>query len=493
MKLKAKILDIETGGSPIVILNYKDSMRFDLHPEDRVKIRCDGKVMKAIIDIAHTKTVSPGQIGFFSEAAETLRIKKNQIVTLQLDDKPASLHYIRKKLDGGTLTKKEIRTIVDDIVANNLSNIELTYFVSACYSRTMTDEETILLTKAMVESGETLKLNKKTIFDKHCIGGVAGNRTTMVVVPIIAAAGLICPKTSSRSITSPAGTADTMEVLTNVKIDLKKMKTIIGKTNACLIWGGALNLAPADDKIIRVERPLSIDAESQLIASIMAKKLSVSSTHILIDIPIGKGAKVETMAEALKLKHGFEIIGEKLGRFIKVIITDGSQPVGNGIGPALEARDVLWLLMRDPRGPKDLEKKSVFMAARIFEMAGIPNGEEKARNILDSGVAFKKMKEICIAQGLKTLDPDKLLLGKFVAHITAPKPGRVKEINNNFISKVARVAGAPEYSGAGLYLYKHKNDRVKKGDVLFTIYSGNQQKLGYALELAKSMSPYKIG
>ena len=215
--------------------------------------------------------------------------------------------------------------------------------------------ESVSLTKAMINTGEILKLNKYPVMDMHCIGGVAGNRTTMIIVPIVASAGLTIPKTSSRSITSPAGTADTMEVLSNVSFSIKEIKKVIRKTNACLVWGGSVNLAPADDKIIRIEHPVSLDPEGQLLASILAKKRSASATHLLIDIPIGKGSKIENRKKALHLKRLFESISKKLGIKIKVIITDGSQPVGNGIGPGLEARDVLWVLKNDSKQPLDLK------------------------------------------------------------------------------------------------------------------------------------------
>src|SRR3989338_7084554 len=248
-----------------------------------------------------------------------MKIRNNDNVEITIARKPLSIDFIKKKLDGQKLSKKEIDQIVWDIVHNKLSQVELAYFVAACYTNVMSTAETILLTKSMVRHGDTLKLNKYPVIDKHSIGGIPGNRTTLVIVPIMAAAGYYMPKTSSRSITSPAGTADTMEVLANVVFPIKKMKEIILKTNGCIIWGGALNLAPADDKIIAVERPLEIDAESQLIASIMAKKYSVSSTHILIDVPVGKDTKVKNMFEALRIKMEFEKVGRSLRMHTKVL------------------------------------------------------------------------------------------------------------------------------------------------------------------------------
>ncbi len=484
VKLKVKDMDISTGGPLIAILSKKDAQKLDLHNLDRVTLTKGRKKCVAIIDIAESKkAVSAGRIGAFEEVLKKLRLNHNDKVDVTLAKSPKSLEYIKKKLDGERLTKSEIDQIVEDIVDNRLSDIELTYFVAACYIKAMTSEETILLTKAMAGFGDALKLNKYPIIDKHSIGGVPGNRTTLVVVPIITAAGFTMPKTSSRSITSPAGTADTMEVLANVSFSIQKMERIIKKTNGCIIWGGALDLAPADDAIIKVEKPLSLDAESQLLASIMAKKHSVGSTHILIDIPIGKSAKVLNNREALHLKQQFEDIGKKLKKHIKVMITDGSQPIGNGIGPDLEARDVLWLLKRDFRRPMDLEKKCLMMSAEIFKMVGIKNGKKKALEILDSGKAYKKMVEIIKAQGGKEPDTDEIKLGKYEFDFVAGKAGEIKEIGNTFISKIARIAGAPANKGAGIYLYRHVGNNVQKGEKIFTIYSESKEKLEYSKEI----------
>ncbi|MBI4453750.1 thymidine phosphorylase, partial [Candidatus Woesearchaeota archaeon] len=287
MKLKVKDVDISSGGPLIAIMNHKDAAMLDLHVMDRIKIKRRGKIETVVVDIAQSDKVVPkGKIGVFEEVIGSLKLRNNDNVEITIARKPLSIDFIKKKLDGQKLSKQEIDQIVWDIVHNKLSAVELTYFVAACYTNVMTTEETILLTKAMVNHGDVLRLNKYPVIDKHSVGGIPGNRTTMIVVPIIAAAGYYVPKTSSRSITSPAGTADTMEVLANVTFPIKKMKEIVLKIHGCIVWGGALNLAPADDKIIAVERPLEIDAESQLLASIMAKKHSVSSTHILIDVPI---------------------------------------------------------------------------------------------------------------------------------------------------------------------------------------------------------------
>ena len=318
MKLRVKDIDISSGGPLVAVVNHEDAAMLDLHVMDRIKLKKGSKIETAVVDIAQSSKVVPkGRIGVFEEVINSLRLKNNDAVDISVARKPLSIDYIKKKLDGQRLSKNEIDQIVWDIVHNKLSAVELAYFVAACYTNVMSTEETILLTKAMVKHGEVLNLGKYPVIDKHSIGGIPGNRTTLVIVPIIAAAGYFIPKTSSRSITSAAGTADTMEVLADVTFPISKMRKIVLKAKGCIVWGGSLNLAPADDKIIAVERPLEIDAESQLLASIMAKKHSVSSTHILIDVPVGRDSKIKNMYEALKLKKEFEKIGRKLKKHLK--------------------------------------------------------------------------------------------------------------------------------------------------------------------------------
>ncbi|HII16998.1 TPA: AMP phosphorylase [Candidatus Woesearchaeota archaeon] len=485
MKLKVRDIDISTGGVLVVAVNEHDARKIDLHHLDRVKIRRGSREETAVVDIAYgRKTVPDGHIGAFEEVISSLRLRNGETVQLIPARKPLSLQFIRKKLDGLTLTRKEIEQIVWDIVHNKLSNIELTYFVAACYTNAMSTQETVMLAKAIAEQGDILSFGKRKVLDKHCIGGVPGNRTTLVLVPILAAAGFLFPKTSSRSITSPAGTADTMEVLCPVSFPIPKLRSVVRKVGACMVWGGALNLAPADDKIIQVEKPLAIDAESQLIASIMAKKYSAGSTHILLDIPISAGGKIRSRAAAEKLKKKFLLIGKALGKKVDVYISDGSQPIGNGIGPCLEARDVLKIFRRDADRPMDLEEKCLDMADRLFALAGVAGGRKRAKRILDSGKAYVKFREIIKAQGGKpTITPDNIAVGRYTHTYHAKKSGKVAAISNEEISRIARIAGAPADKGAGMYLYHHVGCRVKEGDKLFTLYAQAKHKLAYAVEM----------
>jgi len=497
MEFRVKDMDISTGGPFIAIISENDAESMDLYVGDRISIRCKKRKTIAIIDIAASDTSVPqGNIGLFEEVLSKLRIREGGRVSVSIAEKPKSIIYIKKKLNGLKLTGSEINQIIDDIASNRLDDIELAYFVSACHTHVMDLDETVALTKAMINTGDILKIKGHPIIDKHCIGGVAGNRTTPIVVSILAAAGYIIPKTSSRSITSPAGTADTMEVLAGITFPLSRIKRIVRKTNACLVWGGAINLAPADDKIIRVEHPLSIDTRSQLIASILAKKASVSATHVLVDIPMGKDTKVESVKVARNLKHYFTLIGKKIGIKIRVVFTDGSQPIGNGLGPVLEARDILLTLKNHKKAPHDLRNKSLRLSGLIFEMVGRTKkgqGMRLAREILESGRAYRKFIEIIKAQNGKEVSPDRIRLGRFARHVRSGRSGRIKHISNKTISRIARIAGAPHDKEAGVYLYRHRGDSVKKGERLYTIYCDNKQRLTYAARFIREDNGFVVG
>ena len=484
-------MDIATGGTLVAILNEKDAKKLDLHSADRILVKHNHKSITCILDISESKKAVPeGSLGLFEEVLDRLHLKQGAIVEVEFTGKPESVKHIRDKLFGKELNYTELYHITDDITHDRLTDIEKTYFVAASFTHGLSVREVISLTKAMVRTGKTLKFHGITL-DKHCIGGVPGNRTTMVVIPIIAAAGYTIPKTSSRAITSPAGTADTMECLAQVEMSEAKIRQVVKKTGACIVHGGSINLAPADDKIIEVEHPLSIDAEGQLLASVMAKKHSVSANHVLIDIPMGKSVKARNRKEADHLKKMFELIGKKLGMNIRVIITDGSHPIGNGVGPLLEAEDVMAVLRNDPHAPLDLKEKSLMMAGLLLEMVcKCKKGEglKKAREILESGQALTKMNEIIKAQG-KQMKPE---LGKFHYPVQSKKRGKIVEIDNDIIAKVARVAGAPDDKGAGLYLSKKIYDKVDKGELLFTIYAESGSKLKLAKSFLQGNNGYMV-
>ncbi len=496
MKLRVKNLEIETGFSPVVTINHADALRYDLHPGDRVLLETTrGKRRRLIasVDVLMTgHSIRKGEVGLLLEATSALGVKSGALVDVHPAPKPESLTFIKKKMNGQRLSARQLERVVRDINDGVLTEVELAYFVAAVAMQGLNLEEVAFLTKAVARTGKRFSAGKRPITDKHCIGGIPGNRTTMIVVPIIAAFGMTMPKTSSRAITSPSGTADTMETLCNVELSLQDMARVVEKTNACIAWGGTLGLAPADDRIIRVEKPMSVDAPGLMLSSVMAKKYSVGATHVLIDIPYGPTAKVARRFEAEELREHFLTIGKILGMELSVLITDGRQPIGNGIGPVLEARDVLAVLQNKPNAPADLREKALHLSAELLEFAGGVRrsvGYEVARDILLSGSAWKKMQEIIAAQGAAK---EEFRLGTRRAKLLAPKSGTVKVIDNKAISKLARIAGAPITKGAGLYLHKKLGDRVKKGEPLYTAYADSAEKIRHVKQYHDELQPYTI-
>jgi AMP phosphorylase len=492
LKIKAKSLKIEAGKA-IVILHRDDAEELSVHMSDRVLISCGKKSITAILDLSDDG-IGKGHIGLFDEARKDIGAKEGSIVTVKVAEKPASVQFIKKKLAGSELNSKEMEAIVKDVVNENLSDVELSTFVAASYIRGYSMNETAALTNAIVNIGEHIDFGDHVV-DKHCIGGVAANRTTMLVVPIVASAGLKMPKTSSRSITSPAGTADTMEVLCPVNHSVKKIQSIVKSSGGCIVWTGAVNLAPADDKIIRVRHPLSLDPQGMLLASIMAKKKSVGSDYVVIDIPVGKGAKIGDINTGKDLAHKFIELGDKIGIKVDCIVTDGSAPIGNGIGPALEAKDVLNALKGE--GSKELVDKSCDIAGKLFEMVGKAKegkGREMAIEILRSGKADKKMREIIKAQGGNPkIKPDDIKIGPEKVDVKSKGTGKIKHIDNKTISRIAKTAGAPKDKSAGIYKYVNVGQEVHIGDVLYTIYAKSKEKLKEALEIASKTPGVDLG
>jgi AMP phosphorylase len=488
MKLKVKILKLQAG-RPVAILHKKTADKISVNIDDRISLNKNSKKIISIVDIA-TGLLKENEIAVSGEIVQALKLKEDEIINISLAPHPESTHFIYKKLKCHPLKEEEVKKIISDITKNALTEPEIAYFVSSIYRCGMSIKEVEYLIKAIVSTGKKLKLKGK-VADKHCIGGVAGNKTTPIVVSICSSTGLVMPKTSSRAITSATGTADVIEAVAEVGFSIPEIYKIIKKTKACIVWGGALGLAPADDKIIQIEGLLNLDPEPQLLASILSKKLSVDSKYIIIDIPYGKSAKV-SKAKAVHLKGRFEKLAKDFGLTLKCILTDGSQPIGNGVGPILEIRDILAILKQESPRPLDLEKKSLMLSGLLLELTGKAkkgNGIGMARKILQSGKAFKKFQQIIKAQkgNFKNLKP-----GPISKEITAGKNGKIIEIDNKKINFLARLLGCPTDKSSGIYLHKHVNNKIKSKEIILTFYSESDDKLKEALKFYKKIKPIKI-
>jgi len=489
---KVKKVDIYTGKN-IIVLNTEEAKEHDMYSGYRTEVRFRGKTVVAIVDTSD-ELVGPGEVGVFKDLAAKFKLREDERIELVHMDRPASIEYIKRKLDKQTLFPDQIRTIVQEIMEGKLSEIETSAWITSTYINGLSDSEIVALTQATVQSGETLDLKSKMVLDKHCIGGVAGNRTTMLIVPIIAAAGLYIPKTSSRSITSASGTADTMEVLCNVNIKIEELHSIVKKAKGAIVWGGGMKLAPVDDKLIRIRHPLSLDPEGMLLASILAKKKSVGARYVIIDIPVGRGVKVPYMEKAKDLAKHFLEIGKSLDMKVEALITDGAEPIGNGVGPVLECKDVFEIL--EGGGPPDLRHKSILMAGRLLELCGKAEkgvGYKAAENLVKSGKALAKMKQIIDLQGgsprVKAADFEP---GEYSYTYKSDMSGSIFHIDNKIISKLARIAGSPRDKEAGVYIHKVRGDRIVPGDDLFTIYAESESKLSFAMKALEKLEPVEM-
>lgn len=410
-----------------------------------------------------------------------------------------AIDAIKKKLLGKKLNYREIYTLMDEIANERLSPVLTAYFAAAGFKEGFSEDELFYLTKAMAETGETLHF-KGVVADKHSTGGVAGTRTTMILVPIVAAAGIKIPKNSSRAITSPAGTADTMEVLSKVTFSPKEIEELVNRVGGCIVWGGHLGLAPADDIIIQVEQPLGFESFDKIIVSIMAKKLASGATHIVFDIPVGPTMKIVHFKDAEIIGKKFTNLAKKLGKKIVLDINETREPAGRGIGPVLECRDVLRVLEQEPNRPLALEAKALRLSGKLLDLCfedidkkKVGTGEKLATEILRDKRALKKMQEIIKAQkGDPNVTSSSLKLAKYKKEVKVHKKGVISSVDNLRISVVAKILGSPQDKQAGIFLQKRIEEKIEKDDILCTLYSSDSWRLKEAYETLGNMPIFKI-
>ncbi|WP_290623300.1 MULTISPECIES: AMP phosphorylase [unclassified Archaeoglobus] len=490
MKFKAKILPLRTE-RVAVVLSQDDAAELGLLPGDRVRVSLDRRSFVAEVEIA-SEFVDQGEVGVCSFTAETCSIEEECVVEIVPFARPKSVEYIRKKFDGGRYERVEIGQIIKDISDGILSDVEMAAFILANEIVGMSDDEVQWMVEAMVENGERVSFDRGGVVDTHSIGGVPGNRYSMITVPTVAAAGLLIPKTASRAITSASGTADTMEVLADVNLSVDEIKEITERVGGVIAWNAAAGIAPADEQIIRVEYQLEISPKPHLMASLMAKKVGGGAKFIAIDIPIGRGAKIENIDLGRSFASSFMEIGRKLNLKVAATLSDGSQPLGNAIGPALEAKEVLNAMEKKKGG--DLVEKAIGIAGILFEMTGVAtNGYMHARKIFESGKTLEKFREIVAAQGGdENVGADDIPVGDKVYTLEAVKDGYVREVDIAVINEIARTAGAPKDKGAGVYVHKKRGEVVNAGDPLLTIYAEKDWKLDNAIEVANTKQSFDI-
>jgi thymidine phosphorylase len=483
--LRARRLGIDTQYEAVVFM-HKDchvcrSEGFIAH--NRVLLRAGDRQVVATLYQVSGDLIAADEAALSESAWSRLGLEEGQILSVTHPDPVDSLSLVRSRIYGNALNEQALQKIVRDIVDGQYSDIHLSSFVTACATKPLDRREVLALTKAMVDAGERLTWNAPIVVDKHSVGGLPGNRTTPVIVAIVTAHGLTMPKTSSRAITSPAGTADTMETLAPVELDMSEIHRVVEKEGGCIVWGGAVRLSPADDIIIRVERALDVDTEGQMIASVLSKKIAAGSNHLVLDIPVGETAKVRSTEAAQALTTGLLEVAAAFGISARVMIGDGRQPIGRGIGPALEAHDVIAVLQNRPEAPKDLRERAAMLAGALLEIGGKASrgaGQVLAARTLDDGRAWAKFQRICEAQGGMRVPP----IARHQQPLNAMHSGWVRAIDNRKIAKLAKLAGAPDAKAAGVLLHVKLDDQVERGAPLCTLHAQAPGELSYALEYA---------
>ena len=483
--LKARRLALLTQDEAIVL------MRTDCHvciseglaSRARVLLSAGGREVIATLYQTDNDWLALDEAGLSEAAWKRLEIADGDHIAVRHAPPLESLADVRRRIYGGRLDQRAFRAIIGDIVAGRYVDIHLATFITACSALPLDVDEITSLTRAMVEVGERLSWPAAMVTDKHCVGGLPGNRTTPIVVAIAASLGLTMPKTSSRAITSPSGTADAMETLAPVDLDLAQMRRVVEAEGGCIAWGGAVRLSPADDVLIRVERALDIDTEGQLIASVLSKKIAAGATHVVLDLPVGPTAKIRTEEAAQALAAHMGAVAEAFGLKTRFVLSDGAQPVGRGIGPALEAKDVLAVLNNAPDAPQDLRARALTIAGAVLELSGKVKtgaGEAAAAAALADGRAWAKFQGICEAQGgMRT--PSTAPLSR---SWKAPRSGVVTNINNRKISRLAKLAGAPDDSAAGVVMHVRLGEEVRTGTPLLIVHAEAPGQLEYALQYA---------
>jgi thymidine phosphorylase len=480
--LQARPMGIDTYQEPVIYMRADCPVcrSEGFESQSRVRVSGNSRSLVATLNVVRGDLLGHGEAGLSEVAWILLGADTACPINVSHPEPVESYRYVRAKLFGRALTSTEVEAIVRDIAQHRYSDVQMSAFLAACVGDRMSADEVVALTRAMVAAGQRLNWDHSVVFDKHCVGGLPGNRTTPIVVAIATVCGVVVPKTSSRAITSPAGTADTMETLTRVDLSLEEMRRVVDQEGGCLVWGGSVDLSPADDILIRVERALDVDSEAQLVASVLSKKIAAGSTHTLIDIPVGPTAKVRDQASAERLSFLLKATGAELGLAVEIAVTDGTQPVGRGIGPALEARDVLAVLQGEPDAPKDLRMRAAHLAGRILELSGnvdVNEGTAKALKVLDDGRAWEKFKAICDAQGGLRKPP----IAGHRQDIVADKTGRITAIDNRRLAKVAKLAGAPTAPAAGVELHVQVGDVVEANMPVLTVHAEAPGELTYAL------------
>ena len=412
---------------------------------------------------------------------------------------------IQKKKNGETLTKEEIDFMITDYVAGKIPDYQMSAMLMAIYFNGMENEELAAFTLAMRDSGDLVDLSpiEGIKVDKHSTGGV-GDKTTLIVGPIVAACGVPVAKMSGRGLGFTGGTLDKLESISGFRIDLsaEEFFETVKKTGISVI-GQTGNLAPAD-KLLYALRDVTatVDSIPLIAASVMSKKLAAGSDKIVLDVTTGSGAFMKNTRDAKKLAKHMVAIGNHVGKETVAILTGMEEPLGFAIGNNMEVKEAIEVLKGD--GPEDVKEVSVALAGMMLSL-GLENvshsqGKRMAKKALSSGQAFEKFKEMVQAQGgdIRYVEhPEFFERDAFEGEVLAAEDGFLSGMDTEKIGVAAGLLGAGRETkdsvidmSAGIYLKKKIGDTVKKGEPIAICYAGTKEKLNRGMAMFESSIRY---
>lgn len=490
--LKLKYLPVKSFGENLAYIHKNCSLYKvdDINKVTKLEIHKGSKTIFAFLQIVEDDVLALDEIGLNEDALKALNMSEGTEVHVSMAAPSLSAQSLRRKIAGEILTSSEYMDIIKDIASGRYSKMDIAAFLVACTS-SMSATELVSFTEALVAQKVLHWDEKSMVVDQHCLGGVPANKTDLVILAIVSAYGLPIAKTCIRSLTSCAGVADTMGVLANVDYNTSKFQKLVRANNGAIVNYDVLEETKVNHLLHDVRSQLGINQNELVIASILAMMISSGVSHLVLDVPVGENARVHSTNEAIRIRKQVEYIGDMLGLSIDVVITDGSEPIGNGIGAVLEARDVMKILRNKEDAPIDLKEKSLFLAGRVLEFDPQLRGGQGyavAKEILENGRALEAFQRIVNAQGVHEVPA----LGQYVREVVAPYDGIVSAVNNTIINKIGVYAGATQCLGSGVDLNKKIGDKVKAGDVLYTIYSCNVADFDVVSQLVEQDNGYLI-
>ncbi len=398
---------------------------------------------------------------------------------------------IQKKRDGEELTKEEINYFVNGYTDGSIPDYQISALLMAIYLKQMNTRETVELTNAMVGSGDTVDLSsiKGVKVDKHSTGGV-GDKTTLVLGPMVAACGLPVVKMSGRGLGHTGGTLDKLDAIYgfNTVVSKDDFIKIVNKINIC-ISGQTANIAPADKKFYALrDVTATVDSLPLIASSIMSKKLALDSDAIVLDVKLGSGAFMKDLEHSIELAESMVNIGEGVGRQTVALVTNMDEPLGYAIGNALEVKEAVETL--ENKGPNDLYELCLELGSHMLALGKVSSSLEEARKqliqVVENGKALEKLKELVMLQGGDVSfieDTSKLAKSKHIIDVISDKDGYVKSMNAENIGKYALELGAGRETkdseinlSVGIVLNKKIDDKVSKGDIIAFIHSDDLEK-----------------